>query len=101
MHGWKMAAISVVALTGAACQTLDDRHALANAQSPRQDCKAVAAASTAESMRADSARGVETDDMRRAEGTFALQRLQLRDRRFMENKAQPEGGLVGKALRDC
>lgn len=94
-------AIGIAALLLAGCETLNGPEAVANAQAQREECKAIAVTNTADSMRMQNRKGVEGDDMRRAEGALALGRLKLNEPAALRQPIAPEESLTSKTLRDC
>lgn len=101
MNGWTSGAVALIAVALAGCETLNGPDAYANAQAQKQDCKATVVTSTADSMRMQNQKGIDTDEMRRAEGTLALGRLKLNEPRALRNPIAPEDSVTSKALRDC
>lgn len=101
MNASTIGAIGVAALLLAGCETLNGPQAVANADAQREDCKATVVTSTAESMRMQNQKGVDTDAMKRAEGTLALARIKQNEPPELRQPIAPEESLTSKALRGC
>ena len=101
MNRWTIGTLAVLALGLAGCETVNGPQAYANAEAQKQDCKATVVTSTADSMRMQNQPGIDTDDMRRTEGTLALGRLKLNEPRALRHPIAPEDSVTSKALRDC
>src|SRR5438093_13758846 len=71
----------------AGCETMSGQQPVAQAQ--REDCKAVVVTNTPERLRMQNQRGVEGDEMRRAEGTLALGKLKQNEPRILQNPVAP------------
>ena len=94
--------IAIIGFAGAllaGCETMGGPQTVAEAQRP--DCKAVVVTNTPERLRMQNRRGVDGDEMRRAEGTLAMGKLKLNEPRILQNPVAPEESITSKVLREC
>jgi hypothetical protein len=101
MSRLSVAAVGLIGLAVAGCQTLNSPEATANAEAQRGQCNAVAVTSTSDQMRMQNQKGRDGDEMRQTEGVLALGRLKLQNPRILENPVAPEDNITSKALRAC
>jgi hypothetical protein len=97
MNSSTIAALGMAALLAAGCETMSGTDQVASAE----ECKATVVTNTADSMRMQNKPGVETDDMRRTEGTLAMGRLRLHEPPEIRHPIAREEGLASKTLRGC
>ena len=101
MNARMLALLSLAALTLAGCETLNGPQAYANAEAQDEGCKATVVTNTAESMRMQNQKGVQTDEMKRTEGALALARIKQNEPAAIRNPVAPEESLASKTLRGC
>ena len=101
MKPLKIAALGVVVLALAGCETLSGPQAVANADAQRDECKAVALTSGAQLMRADNQRNVGGDDIRQTEGSLELGRLGLNEPKTLRKPGAPHESTTARMSRAC
>ena len=95
------AALGLVALAVAGCETLNGPQAVANAEAQRDECKVVALTSGTQITRGQDPRAVDRQDIRQAEGSLALGHLQLNEPRALRNTVSPHDSTVARMARAC
>ncbi|MGE5170891.1 MAG: hypothetical protein ACM3JC_11060 [Rudaea sp.] len=101
MNASTMGVLGLAALLCAGCATLNGPQAYANAEAQREECKATVVTNTAESMRMQNRKGLQTDEMKRAEGALALARIKQNEPAALRQPIAPEESLTSKTLRGC
>ena len=101
MNASTVGVLGLAALLCAGCETLNGPQAYANAAAQDEGCKATVVTSTAESLRMQNQKGVQTDEMKRTEGTLALARIKQNEPAAIRNPIAPEESLTSKTLRGC
>ena len=101
MNASTVGVLGLAALLSASCETLNGPQAYANAAAQDEACKATVVTNTAESMRMQNQKGVQTDEMKRTEGALALARIKQNEPAALRNPIAPEESLASKTLRGC
>ena len=96
-----IAALSLTALGVAACATVDGPQTVANADTQREECKAVGLTSATQLTRGGNPSTADRTDPRNTQGELALNRLDARQPPSMQTPGGPHNGTISRLARDC